>query len=473
MSRRQPGGPSIFGSPVLVGSLTVLIVIVAVFLAYNANSGLPFVPTYELKAQVPSAANLVPGNDVRIGGHRVGAVDLVKPVRQRGGGAIAILTMKLDKSVQPLPIDSTILTRSRSALGLKYVQLTPGTSSVGYRPGDTMPLTRATPRPVEIDEVLNTFDQRTREGIRGSLVGFGNGLAGRGLDLNAVISELPTLFGNLQPVAANLADSRTRLRDLFPALERAARIVAPVANTQAQLFVNLDTTFRALANVARPSIQDTISNTPPTLDSGIAGFPIQRPFLENTAAFARELQPGAAVLPTTLPALADALQFGIPALNRTPDLAHRLTGVFRALRRFADDPMVPLGIRRLTDTVTTLRPTLRFLAPTQTVCNYVTLWFRNISSLLSEGDQNGTWQRFIIVATPTGPNSETGPSSAPANGGGTDNFLHSNTYPNSAAPGQTRECEAGNEDFFVNRKFLGNEPGNQGTKTDGQVKGQR
>src|SRR2546427_471123 len=207
MSRRQPGGPSIFGSPVLVGSLTVLIVIVAVFLAYNANSGLPFVPTYELKAQVPSAANLVPGNDVRIGGHRVGAG------------------------------------------------------------------------------------------------GLGNGLAGRGLDLNAVIAELPTLFGNLQPVAANLADSRTRLRDLFPALERAARIVAPVANTQAQLFVNLDTTFRALANVARPSIQDTISNTPPTLDSGIAGFPIQRPFLENTAAFARELQPGAAVLPTTLPAL--------------------------------------------------------------------------------------------------------------------------------------------------------------------------
>src|SRR2546421_7561505 len=119
MSRRQPGGPSIFGSPVLVGSLTVLIVIVAVFLAYNANSGLPFVPTYELKAQVPSAANLVPGNDVRIGGHRVGAVDLGKPVRQPGCGAIAILTMKLDKSGQPLPIDSTILTPSHSALGLK------------------------------------------------------------------------------------------------------------------------------------------------------------------------------------------------------------------------------------------------------------------------------------------------------------------------------------------------------------------
>src|SRR5437763_7795568 len=104
MSRRQPGGPSIFGSPVLVGSLTVLIVIVAVFLAYNANQGLPFVPTYELKAQVPSAANLVPGNDVRIGGHRVGAVDSIKPVLAKTGSSTAILTMKLDKDVQPMPI---------------------------------------------------------------------------------------------------------------------------------------------------------------------------------------------------------------------------------------------------------------------------------------------------------------------------------------------------------------------------------
>src|SRR3989442_12848747 len=111
MSRRQPGGPSIFGSPVLVGSLTVLIVIVAVFLAYNANSGLPFVPTYEIKAQVPSAANLVPGNDVRIGGHRAGAVDSVKPVRQRGGGAKPILTRKPAKNVQPPAIDRTIRIR--------------------------------------------------------------------------------------------------------------------------------------------------------------------------------------------------------------------------------------------------------------------------------------------------------------------------------------------------------------------------
>ena len=59
------------GNPVLIGAATILVVLVAVFLAYNANQGLPFVPAYELKAQVPSAANLVVGNDVRIGGSSV------------------------------------------------------------------------------------------------------------------------------------------------------------------------------------------------------------------------------------------------------------------------------------------------------------------------------------------------------------------------------------------------------------------
>ncbi len=41
---------------------------VAVFLAYNANQGLPFVPTYKLSAELPNANALVPGNEVRIGG---------------------------------------------------------------------------------------------------------------------------------------------------------------------------------------------------------------------------------------------------------------------------------------------------------------------------------------------------------------------------------------------------------------------
>ena len=459
-------------SPVLIGALTTLVTIVAVFLAYNANQGLPFVPTYDLSVTLPDAANLVPGNDVREGGFRIGVIDTITPHRRPDGTTYATVHVKLQKSVQPLPIDSTAIVRSRSALGLKYLEITPGTASAGFKAGDTVPIAQARPRPVEIDEVLNTFDEQTRNGIKASTTGFGSGLANRGADLNSVIENLPQLFDNLQPVMQNLAAPRTQLVRFIPALERAARLVAPVAGEQAALFENLDTTFTALSQVARPFIQDTISETPPTLATAIANFPQQRPFLENTTAFARELRPGVRVLPATLPDLADALHFGIPALKRSPAFNRELEGVFRAVQRFSLDPNVTRGIRRLDDTVTTLNPTLQFVAPTQTVCNYATLFFRNVASLLSEGDAQGTWQRFIIIPTPQGPNSESGPSSAPADGPNVENHLHANTYPNTAAPGQPRECEAGNEDYIVGKTIVGNQPGNQGTKTDGQVKGQ-
>ena len=45
---RKRTGSSIAANPVLIGAATTLVVIVGVFLAYNANNGLPFVPTYDL-----------------------------------------------------------------------------------------------------------------------------------------------------------------------------------------------------------------------------------------------------------------------------------------------------------------------------------------------------------------------------------------------------------------------------------------
>ena len=98
-------------------------------------------------------------------------------------------------------------------------------------------------------------------------------------------------------------------------------------------------------------------------------------------------------------------------LPKTPPLNRRLDSLLAELQTFSNDPLVPRGLQATNALVKSAAPTLDYLAPAQTVCNYVTLFFRNISSLLSEGDKNGTWQRFIIVATPLGPNSEGGPSS--------------------------------------------------------------
>src|SRR4051794_41697822 len=97
------GRAGIAGNPVLIGAATVLVVIVAVFLSYNANQGLPFVPSYTIKAQVPNAANLVVGNEVRIGGARVGAGSGIQAQRRTDGPGSPGLQLNLGNIVAPLP----------------------------------------------------------------------------------------------------------------------------------------------------------------------------------------------------------------------------------------------------------------------------------------------------------------------------------------------------------------------------------
>jgi virulence factor Mce-like protein len=463
VSRRRSN--SIAANPVLIGAATVLVVIVAVFLAYNANNGLPFVPTYTVNVDVPNGANLVVGNEVRVGGTRVGVVSNITPERGKNGAFFARLQLKLQKDAGPLPKDSTFLVRPRSALGLKYVQVTKGRSDETFKDGATVGLANAKPHPVEIDEVLNTFDEKTRAAQQVVLSEFGAALAGRGQDINTAIEAFQPLLTNLVPVMQNLSDPNTRLARLIQALARTSAIVAPVAQTQADLFANLDTTFSALSDV-RGDIQDSIENGPAALDAAIEGFPQQRPFLANSEAFFRELKPGVRALRTAAPDLADAFTVGTRTLPRTVALNRRLIPTFNSLVAFAEDPNTALGISDLQTTSDILRPTLANLAPAQTVCNYMTLWFRNIASLLSDGDANGTWQRFIIIAAPLGPNNEGGPASKPAAGPGRDNYLHTNPYPNTSSPGQPAECEAGNEDYLPGQTVLGNVPGTQSDTTE-------
>ena len=477
MTRRGVG--TLAASPTMVGAVTTLIVILAVFLAYNANNGLPFVPTYRVSVEVPNASTLVRGNDARIGGVRVGIVESIEPIQDPQTGAVrARIDLKLDKSAQPLPKDSTVVVRSRSALGLKYLEINKGTSSEGYPEGSILPLSAAHPKSVEIDQVLDIFDPATRKAAQNNLVAFGDALAGRGPDLNFAFGELGPLVTRLEPVARNLASGKTGVGRLFRALEASAAEVAPVAETQAQMFVSLETTFGAFAEVARPFIQQTISETPPTLDTLTRTAPRIRTFLGHSATLFADLRPGIKALSESSPTVAAAFETGADVLPGSPRLNAQLAPTARTLEAFAQNPGVKGGIKRSTQFFDFLNPTLRFVAPAQTVCNYATLLVRNAQDLLSLGDGIGTAQRFLVMSAGqtdafTGinaPNSENGPSSAPASSFTFEgnNYLHANPYPNTASPGQTHECEAGNEPYIAGRTVIGNVPGNQGTLTEGQ-----
>jgi ABC-type transporter Mla subunit MlaD len=452
----------------LVGAVTVLVVIVAVFLAYNANNGLPFVSTYNLKARVPNADALVKGNEVRIGGVRVGIVKSVVPVQLADGGVAAELSLSLDKNAEPLPVNSTIMIRPKSALGLKFVQIVPGDSSKGFKAGATIPVSAAKPEPVDIDEFFGMFDKPTRDAIRQNLAGFGNALAGRGPQLNEALGALRRLAVNGQPVLQTIVAPSTDFAGFWRALEALSATVAPVAETQASLFVALDRTFGAFARVSRPFIQETIEKSPPTLDAAIADLPAINPFLHDSERFFAALQPGAKALAETSPILAEAFHAGVPVLNSSPVLNNQLQPTAEALLAFQQAPGVFTGLDLLTDTNQVLQPSLKFIVPAQTTCNYITLAFKQLASANSGGNDQGNWLNLITFQPEEGPNSEAGQASAPADGPG-GNYLHFNPYPNTGAPGQKNGCEAGNEKYAPGKKVIGNALEVFGTTTRGQV----
>jgi ABC-type transporter Mla subunit MlaD len=442
--RRRPAA-ALSSSPVLVGATTVLVTIVAVFIAYTANSGLPFVPTYDLRIELPNANKLVAGNEVRAGGFRVGVIDDIRSARRTVDGeqrSIAVVHVKLDKSVEPLAGDTLVGVRSRSALGLKYLELAPGSSQQTLQAGDTIPLRNARFRGGELEDFAAMFDERTRVGARAALEGFGNAVAGRGPALNTTVEELAPLLRRLEPVMRNLSAPETELAGFFPRLGRALAELAPVATVQADFLANQATAYAAIGRDPQ-ALRETIEEAPPTLETSIRSLRVQTPFLARFADVSRRLGPGAAELRASLPAINSALRAGTPVLLRFPELGEDLERLSGALEDLGDNPMTLLALRDLRQALRVSRPLVQFAAPYQTVCNYFVYFWPMTAVHLSEvtrapdGHALGTVQRILSIPPSTQENSlTTSASSRPVD-------VPPGTDPQSEGAGQALHSQTG------------------------------
>jgi virulence factor Mce-like protein len=457
------GTSSIIASPVLVGAVTVLIAIIAVFIAYNANAGLPFVPTYDVKAELPSGARLVEGNEVRVGGFRVGVVERISPspATDRRRRSIAVIDMKLDKRVEPLMSDTELTVRPRSALGLKYVELRPGSGGTELAPGDTIPL-RNSSEQLELEDLYSTFDDATRTSVRAATEGFGDAFAGRGRSLNTAIEALNPLLGRLRPVMAGLADPDTELERLLPALGRAAAEVAPVADVQARLFADMADTFAAIARDPE-ALRATIERSPPTLDAAISSFEVQRPFLADFTDLSRRLRPAARELPRSLPPLSSALAVGEPVLGRSVALNERLEGANAAFEELFANPSTLLAIEDLGTALAVTRPALEFLTPYQLVCNYPLGFINNLGRHFAVPITSGTAENVLLklAANPLQPNhlgttESSRPADVPAgqdpqtaeNAAGKLHALHGQPYPPAVDAQGNADCQTGQTGYL-------------------------
>ena len=478
---------SIVANPILVGAVTTLVVVVAVFLAYNANKGLPFVPSTTVKFQVSNGANLIEGNEVREGGGpRIGIVSNMRPVRLTDGSVGAEATMKIDADAGDIPVDSKLNLRPRSVLGLKFVELTRGDSKETFEDGETMPQENVT-YPVELDDFHRIFDSKTRRSVQTNLKGFGNTFANRGLSLNTTIASLPRFLEHLTPVAETLADPRNNLARFFKELGDAARIVSPIAERYAHQFQAGADTFEAWSRYP-DRLRKTIRDNAPTMRVGIRSFRVQRPFLRDTAAFSRSLRRATEVMPTALPQISGALRTGIPVLRKQSAYNEELGRTLTALEELMGDERTLHALRGVTRLVDIVQPLIRFVGPYVTVCNYFNYSWSNIGEHLTEPDPTGGSQRTLLnqfsrPADPRAPSMGSSGARQPSNGepttSGAPMNLHTNVYTAAVDHQGNADCESGQRGYVDKLTTYNNDPnlkivtdphipGNSGTTLTGR-----
>jgi virulence factor Mce-like protein len=439
-------------SPVMVGAMTVLIALVTLYLSYNAGNSLPFVPTYQIAVQVPDAQELVDNNEVLVAGRRIGVIYSIEPRMTEQGHPYAQLNLHLDRSMEgKIHGDATAEVRSRSLLGAKYLDLTLGAHGPALGDGAVLPLAQSK-QEVEVDDLVDEFDIPTRRHFQQVLGGLGTGLASRGQDFNDSLSALRPLVKDSRTVLGELAAPSTQLDRLLSTYTATADELAARPGSLAGILRSGGDTLNALDDSA---LGRAIEKSPGTLATGTDALATLTPVLARARTITARLAPATKLLPSTAKRLARAGRAGVPALRRTKQLAKPLDAAFGQLQGLAvDEPSVP-ALNELAGVLPQLRPAVEFLAPYQTVCNYVAIAGRNLASTVSEGNASGNWLRFADVLQP----SEMFPTATPASD------LHFDPYPNAGAPGQPHECEAGNEPYLPGLR-LGNVPGNQGTKTE-------
>ena len=389
--RNRSGIQGVASSPILVGAVTVLVIIVAVFLAYNANNGLPFVSTYNLKAQGAQrrrAGQRQRGADRRRPG-RHGQVGRPGPARQRQRRRRALAQPRQERRTAAgrlddhdpaevgagaqVPADHPRQLLARASPPAKRSRsraYTPGTGR--HRPvlrhvRRTDPQ-RDPPEPGRLRQRPRRPRAAAERSVRRPAAARRPRAAGAA---HARRARAPTS-------PASGARSRTsRRRSPRSPRRRPASSSPSTAPSPPSPASPVPTSRKRSKRAPRPW-------TPPT-----PTCPPLRPFFHDSARFFTALKPGAHALAETSPMIAAALHAGVPVLNASPVLNAQLQPTAEALVDFQRAPGVFNGLDLLIDTNNVLKPALQFIAPAQTTCNYVTLTFRNLASATSGGNRQG------------------------------------------------------------------------------------
>src|SRR5690349_21537272 len=303
---------------------------------------------YRFHTSFAEAGQLALEADVRISGVPVGEVKKITPDKITGRSDVEI---QLQSRYAPLPSDAKAILRQKTLLGETYVELTPGhASSEPIAEGGNLAESQVSDT-VELDEILRSFDPKTRAAFQDWMQTQAQAIGGRGQDLNDALGnlapfaedtstivdilnrqeeavsrlvantaivfgalserdgQLRSLIQNSNTVFATTASRDTELQAAFralPTFEKESRLTFDRLDEFAAETDPLVTQLRPAARELSPTLQDLEDVAPdlrnllqelqPLIDASKTGFPAAEQVLEDTRPLLGQLVPATAQL---------------------------------------------------------------------------------------------------------------------------------------------------------------------------------
>jgi len=260
---------------------------------------------YRFNVDVPQSAQLTRQADVRISGVSVGKVVALDARRDD----TTRVTIELQAKFAPIPKAARAMLRSKTLLGETYVELAPNRAAgTGALPDGGVLAKGAVEPTVELDDVLKTFDPKTRAAFRTWQQAQAGATRGRGKDFSDTLGELPQFVDELEQLSAVLDAQGSAVRQ---SVSSTADVFAAISARQGdlrRLMTAGDRTFSAIGS----------------RDRALAAI------FQELPAFEREFA-------ATMPGVTRLADRGLPVVKRLQPVATELTPSFEAFNRLSPD----------------------------------------------------------------------------------------------------------------------------------------
>ena len=344
---------SVVARSVAVGALVLAAVLAALLLLGNGGDN-----TYRLRFE--TAGQLVPGNEVRIGGRPVGSVESIELTDDNQA--------EVEVSVaEPITEGTTAVIRSTSLSGIanRYVSLAPAPGGEELS-NDAVLTGTETTTPVDLDQLFDTFRPKTRRALRSFIQGFAATYAGNGAAANETYEFLnPALVGT-ERLLKQLNRDRRALSEFITEGDQALGALADRRDDLSALVVNTNEALGAIAS-QNDALDRSLVALPPTLRQANTTFVNLRTALDdldplvetslsatkNLASFLSDLRP---VVRESVPVFTDLNQI-VKKKGNANDLLDILTDLPTTQKKAKNN------VPRVINGIDEFQPVLEFARP--------------------------------------------------------------------------------------------------------------